>query len=465
MARVSAEGDRQWRVGELAGATGLTVRALHHYDAIGLLVPSQRTSGGHRGYDPGDVRRLYRILALRRLGLRLDEIASLLDDGGAGLLETVRRHLEQVERDLAQQQRLRERLHQILEALQRSAEPSAEDYLDAVEAMTMIEVDVQDVVMLAPVDAVGASGPQSPRETMRVVLLKEHEGERILAIWIGAPEGNAFVLARSGHKLSRPMGPDLTAELLRAGGVRVERVVIESLRERTFFATVVIAVAGETQEVDARPSDALNLAARLGAPVFAASEVMDDAAGLGDEPLRRLLPGDDAVHGQWRSLTPDLVMSLRERPLDEAGRRVLAAAQEAARTSSHGYVWPEHLLLGLLSDPGALASRVLESLGVTAERVRASVETRERAGTKLTGDAVPLAVEARMVLGRATAAALSRDRAEVGPEDLLLGLGHEDGLLAYDVTTERLTEEVDRARRAALSTSEASPETAETDDG
>lgn len=95
--------DKRWKVGELAGVTGLTVRALHHYDDVGLLVPSQRTSGGHRVYDARDVERLYRVLALRRLGLRLDEIASLLDDGGVSLLETVRRHLEQVERELAHQ--------------------------------------------------------------------------------------------------------------------------------------------------------------------------------------------------------------------------------------------------------------------------------------------------------------------------------------------------------------------------
>jgi DNA-binding transcriptional MerR regulator len=105
--------DKRWKVGELAGVTGLTVRALHHYDDVGLLVPSQRTSGGHRVYDARDVERLYRILALRRLGLRLDEIASLLDDGGVSLLETVRRHLEQVERELAHQHRLRERLRRI----------------------------------------------------------------------------------------------------------------------------------------------------------------------------------------------------------------------------------------------------------------------------------------------------------------------------------------------------------------
>jgi len=77
---MTAAHDRRWKVGELAEATGLTVRALHHYDEVGLLVPSERTSAGHRLYDEQDVRRLYRVLALRELGLGLDEIASLLDD-------------------------------------------------------------------------------------------------------------------------------------------------------------------------------------------------------------------------------------------------------------------------------------------------------------------------------------------------------------------------------------------------
>lgn len=98
---MGAELERRWKVGDLAKATGLTVRTLHHYDDIGLLVPSQRTAAGHRLYAEQDVRRLYRILALRRLGMRLDEITSLLDKDGAGLLETVRRHLEQVGRELA----------------------------------------------------------------------------------------------------------------------------------------------------------------------------------------------------------------------------------------------------------------------------------------------------------------------------------------------------------------------------
>ncbi|MGH3623029.1 MAG: MerR family transcriptional regulator [Sciscionella sp.] len=72
----TTEPERSWRVGELAAETGLTVRALHHYDEIGLLVPSVRGNGGHRHYTESDVRRLHRILALRGFRLSLAEIAA-----------------------------------------------------------------------------------------------------------------------------------------------------------------------------------------------------------------------------------------------------------------------------------------------------------------------------------------------------------------------------------------------------
>ena len=66
-------------MGELASATALTVRALHHYDKLGLLEPGERTAAGHRLYVPADVRRLYGIIVLRELGLRLDEIGAVRD--------------------------------------------------------------------------------------------------------------------------------------------------------------------------------------------------------------------------------------------------------------------------------------------------------------------------------------------------------------------------------------------------
>lgn len=128
---------QEWRIGELAGAAGVSVRALRHYDRLGLLIPSARTSGGHRVYAAGDVRRLYRLLALRSLGLRLDEIGPLLD--GGELAGVTRAQLERVEADLQRLEALRTRLRRLLELLAADGEAPDSDYLDTMEAMTRME--------------------------------------------------------------------------------------------------------------------------------------------------------------------------------------------------------------------------------------------------------------------------------------------------------------------------------------
>ncbi len=127
-----------YRVGELARVAGVTVRTLHHYDELGLLTPSERTHGGHRLYTGRDVERLYRLLALRSLGLPLDEIGTLLEDNADGVAETVRRHLETVERQAQALDALRTRLTRLLAALDRGEE-SGQRILDALEAMSMFE--------------------------------------------------------------------------------------------------------------------------------------------------------------------------------------------------------------------------------------------------------------------------------------------------------------------------------------
>jgi DNA-binding transcriptional MerR regulator len=127
------------KIGELARATGLTVRALRHYDEIGLLEPSERSEAGYRLYSGDDVRRLFRIRSLRRLGLGLDEVAAALDGDGTEVRDVVRSGLRRVERDIALQQQLRERLQQVLDAVDRGLEPSGEQLLNAIEVMTVTD--------------------------------------------------------------------------------------------------------------------------------------------------------------------------------------------------------------------------------------------------------------------------------------------------------------------------------------
>jgi DNA-binding transcriptional MerR regulator len=126
------------QIGELAAAVGLTVRTLHHYDAIGLLVPAQRSHSGRRLYSPEEVRRLYRIVALRRLGLGLTEIGALLD-ASPDLAQAVRGHLELVEHQLELGRRLRVTLTRILELLSSGHDPGRGEFIDAIGVMIMSE--------------------------------------------------------------------------------------------------------------------------------------------------------------------------------------------------------------------------------------------------------------------------------------------------------------------------------------
>jgi len=110
-----------------------------------------------------------------------------------------------------------------------------------------------------------------------IVLLKEAEGDRYLPIWIGAVEATAIAFALQGIQTPRPMTHDLMRDLLRDAGVAVERIVINELVDQTFFALIRMASNGEAKEVSSRPSDAIALAVRINAPIYAAEEVLDQA--------------------------------------------------------------------------------------------------------------------------------------------------------------------------------------------
>ncbi|WP_051760659.1 MerR family transcriptional regulator [Herbidospora cretacea] len=123
---------RHWRIGELATVTGLTARTLRHFEDIGLLPPIHRSASGHRRYDDDDVRRLYRIVALRELGVPLLEIARALDEE-PDLTAVVRRQLTRVDTRITDARRLR----RLLTGLLRQAPlPSATQLIEVMETMT-----------------------------------------------------------------------------------------------------------------------------------------------------------------------------------------------------------------------------------------------------------------------------------------------------------------------------------------
>lgn len=116
------------------------------------------------------------------------------------------------------------------------------------------------------------------------LVLREAEGAgRVLPIFIGGPEATAIAFALEEVETPRPMTHDLMKDLLDEVGASIERVVVTELREATFYAEIILSVAGQVHSVSARPSDAVALAVRYGAPVFAEEGVLDVAGRTADE--------------------------------------------------------------------------------------------------------------------------------------------------------------------------------------
>jgi bifunctional DNase/RNase len=110
-----------------------------------------------------------------------------------------------------------------------------------------------------------------------IVLLKEADGDRYLPIWIGAVEATAIAFALQGIETPRPMTHDLMRDILQESDITVERILISELVEQTFFAVIRMTSNGRVTEVSSRPSDAIALAVRISAPIFAEEEVLEQA--------------------------------------------------------------------------------------------------------------------------------------------------------------------------------------------
>src|SRR5881296_2987638 len=116
-----------------------------------------------------------------------------------------------------------------------------------------------------------------PVSNSPIVVLKDDEEKFFLPIWVGIFEANAIALQLENVSTPRPMTHDLLKNMIGELEGRVTRIVINDLRDSTFFAQIRILTAGKTLEVDARPSDAIALALRTEAPIFVAQTVLDQA--------------------------------------------------------------------------------------------------------------------------------------------------------------------------------------------
>ncbi len=110
------------------------------------------------------------------------------------------------------------------------------------------------------------------------LILREANGTRNLPIIIGAFEAQAIAMELEGIKPPRPLTHDLTKNIIEALGATLVEILIDELRDNTFYAKLILDVASITQEIDARPSDAIALSVRFKCPIFASESVMQEAS-------------------------------------------------------------------------------------------------------------------------------------------------------------------------------------------
>ncbi|MFN2468805.1 MAG: bifunctional nuclease family protein [Gaiellaceae bacterium] len=111
-----------------------------------------------------------------------------------------------------------------------------------------------------------------------IVLLKTAEGSKYLPIWIGHPEAAAILMKLQGASTPRPLTHDLVTSILGHLDAQVVRITVTELRDNTFYATITVQQNSSEIEIDSRPSDAIALAVRAEAPIFAADTVIDESA-------------------------------------------------------------------------------------------------------------------------------------------------------------------------------------------
>ncbi|NRD77838.1 MerR family transcriptional regulator [Bacillus sp. BRMEA1] len=130
---------RNWKIGELAKQTGLTVRTLHHYDQIGLFSASNVTESGHRIYTEEDIEKLQQILSLKQLGFTLEEIKEAIENPNFNPLEVVKMQLETVRKQIEVQEQLYGRLEGIYELLTTQQKVQSEQFIKLIEVINMSE--------------------------------------------------------------------------------------------------------------------------------------------------------------------------------------------------------------------------------------------------------------------------------------------------------------------------------------
>ncbi|WP_257351367.1 MerR family transcriptional regulator [Pseudalkalibacillus decolorationis] len=199
---------KNWKIGELAKQTGLTVRTLHHYDNIGLFSPSQHSSVGHRIYTESDIAELQKIISLKQLGFALEEIKRMIGSPSFRADEVIRMQLDRLNEHIRIQEQLQSRLSDIYDLLSTQQDVTAEQFIKLIEVINMNEYFTKEQI-----DEIKKRGEQFTQEERKQYEKEwaEITGEFRVEIEKGTSPGNPEVvkLAKRWNELvSKTTGGD-----------------------------------------------------------------------------------------------------------------------------------------------------------------------------------------------------------------------------------------------------------------
>ena len=286
------------------------------------------------------------------------------------------------------------------------------DHINESTSSKMIEMSI-DRIQMHPVSG------------QRVLVLKEKGADKYLPIWIGPVEAESIALKLEGQQLPRPLTHDLMESMISDLGARVSRVVVSDLRDHTFFAKVIIQRNGTTIESDSRTSDAIALAVRSDAPIYATASVLE-LAGVTSNPETGLW---GSTVFDWQTLSVEDIPKMAS---EEVGEILRQARVEAGR-SGRGAIEPQDILLALVRAARGLSAMVFGSLGVDLAVIRSTLERLSARGASPSDTRPELSEASLRVLRLARMEAHVMFQGRVEPEHLLLGL-----VLADDERTQQV---------------------------
>jgi len=240
----------------------------------------------------------------------------------------------------------------------------------------------------------------------RVVVLKEKKGKRYLPIWIGPAEADAIAIKLQDVAVPRPLTHDMVLSIIKCMGGKVEMAICPSrFLNDTFYARLVLVTSGKRFEIDCRPSDAIAVAVRAKAPIFAEKSVLDKAGISLDE-------ADKATVSQTSGKESGKLAMF-----SELARQALSLSEETAKRWGCDYVETKHLLLALCQQSESKAAKVLAGLGVELEKMQSAAKS-----SIIEENDAGLSVNVKRAINLAIDEVRHLNDPCVGTEHLLLGL-------------------------------------------